>query len=206
MGYEPQYLIEKEGKMHWLSFFIGLLIGWVIEWLLDVLFWRRRSGGADDAEARIRALEDELARRKVRTAELTDCEARVQAQAQEVQRLSAQLDAARAEGEGLREQLAAAGAGVALSAAAVEPDDLRKIEGIGPKIARILQDHGVHTFAQLAQVQVDHLRELLQQAGSRFRIADPTSWPEQARLATQGDWDALGRLQDELVGGRRRPS
>jgi len=192
--------------MHWLSFFIGLLIGWVIEWLLDVLFWRRRSGGADDAEARIRALEDELARRKVRTAELTDCEARVQAQAQEVQRLSAQLDAARAEGEGLREQLAAAGAGVALSAAAVEPDDLRKIEGIGPKIARILQDHGVHTFAQLAQVQVDHLREILQQAGSRFRIADPTSWPEQARLAAQGDWDALGRLQDELVGGRRRPS
>ena len=192
--------------MHWLSFFIGLLIGWVIEWLLDVLFWRRRSGGADDAEARIRALEDELARRKVRTAELTDCEARVQAQAQEVERLSAQLDAARAEGEGLREQLAAAGAGVALSAAAVEPDDLRKIEGIGPKIARILQDHGVHTFAQLAQVQVDHLREILQQAGSRFRIADPTSWPEQARLAAQGDWDALGRLQDELVGGRRRPS
>jgi predicted flap endonuclease-1-like 5' DNA nuclease len=196
--------------MHWLSFFIGLLVGWVIEWLLDVLFWRRRSRGADDAEARIRALEDEVARRKVRAAELNDCEARVQAQAQEVQRLSAQLDAARAEAEGLREQLAAARAGAvggaSLAAAAVELDDLRKIEGIGPKIARILQDHGVQTFAQLAQVQVDRLREILQEAGPRFRIADPTSWPEQARLAAQGDWDALGRLQDELVGGRRRPS
>ncbi len=190
--------------MHWLSFFIGLLVGWVIEWLLDVLFWRRRSRGADDAQARIRALEDELARRTVRAAELSDCEA------QEVQRLSAQLDAARAEIAALKERLSAAGAGAAggasLAAAAVEPDDLRKIEGIGPKIERILQDHGIRTFAQLAQVEMDRLREILQQAGPRFRIADPTSWPEQARLAAQGDWDALGRLQDELVGGRRRPS
>jgi len=196
--------------MHWLSFFIGLLIGWVIEWLLDVLFWRRRSRGADDAEARIRALEDEVARRKVRVAELNDCEARVQAQAQEVQRLSAQLDAARAEIAALKERLSAAGAGAAggasLAAAAVEPDDLRKIEGIGPKISSILQDHGIRTFAQLAQVQVDRLREILREAGPRFKIADPTSWPEQARLAAQGDWDALGRLQDELVGGRHRPS
>jgi hypothetical protein len=81
-----------------------------------------------------------------------------------------------------------------------EPDDLKMIEGIGPKIAEVLALHGITMFAQLAETSVDTLREILDQPS--LRIADPTSWPEQGRLAAMGDWEALERLQEQLKGGR----
>lgn len=81
------------------------------------------------------------------------------------------------------------------------PDDLKLIEGIGPKISELLQAAGITTFAQLAATDVERLREILLQAG--LRIADPTTWSEQARLAAAGDWEAFERLLGELKGGRR---
>ena len=83
-----------------------------------------------------------------------------------------------------------------------EADDLTKIEGVGPKIAEILKAGGIQTFSQLAQVEVDQIQVLLDQAGSRYRLAEPDSWPTQANLAAQGDWQALEALQDQLKGGR----
>ena len=85
-------------------------------------------------------------------------------------------------------------------AAAAEPDDLKKIEGIGPKIASTLADEGVTTFAQLAAMSADQIKEMLQ---GKVRIAHPDTWPEQAALAAAGKWDELEKLQDELQGGRR---
>jgi hypothetical protein len=80
------------------------------------------------------------------------------------------------------------------------PDDLVIIEGIGPKIAEILNAAGITTFNQLAATDVSRLREILDQAG--LRLADPASWPEQARLASTGDQAALQALQDRLKAGR----
>ena len=82
------------------------------------------------------------------------------------------------------------------------PDDLRRIEGIGPKINGLLQEAGVHTFAQLAEANVDRLKHILSEADLRA-LADPTTWPEQAALAANADWEALQVLQDDLKGGRR---
>lgn len=82
------------------------------------------------------------------------------------------------------------------------PDDLKRIEGIGPKISSILQAAGIATFAQLAQADVGRLRDILSQAGIT-QISDPTTWPEQARLAAAGDWAGLEALQAKLKGGRR---
>jgi predicted flap endonuclease-1-like 5' DNA nuclease len=79
-------------------------------------------------------------------------------------------------------------------------DDLVQIEGIGPKIAALLNTHGIHTFRQLADADLDELNRLLDQA--RLAFADPSSWPEQARLADLKDWDALSELQARLKGGR----
>jgi predicted flap endonuclease-1-like 5' DNA nuclease len=84
----------------------------------------------------------------------------------------------------------------------VTPDDLKKIEGIGPKIAQILNEADIMTFAQLAATSTDRLEELLAAAGSRFKMHKPDSWPEQAKLAAIGDWEKLKELQDYLVGGR----
>lgn len=70
-----------------------------------------------------------------------------------------------------------------VQAAAVQPDDLTLIRGIGPKIARILREAGIDTFKRLAQTGPEALREILQAAN--LRLADPESWPAQAQLAAQ---------------------
>jgi predicted flap endonuclease-1-like 5' DNA nuclease len=82
-------------------------------------------------------------------------------------------------------------------------DDLKKIEGIGPKIASILTENGVVTFADLAITEVDKIKEILMAAGSRYKMHDPTTWPEQAKLAAAGDWNALEKLQASLDGGKK---
>jgi predicted flap endonuclease-1-like 5' DNA nuclease len=85
---------------------------------------------------------------------------------------------------------------------APEPDDLKRIEGIGPKISSVLQENGILTFGQLAAADTERLSQILMDAGLR-RLADPATWPEQAGLAAAGKWDELAKLQDELQGGRR---
>lgn len=83
----------------------------------------------------------------------------------------------------------------------VEPDNLRRIEGIGPKVAGILQANGIATFAQLADAGVERLQEILSAEGLKF--IKPDTWPEQADLAAKGDWNGLEQLQSQLKGGRR---
>ncbi len=91
-----------------------------------------------------------------------------------------------------------------VSAAPAKPDDLKKIEGIGPKIASVLNAAGISTFAQLAATSADRIREILAAEDPRLtRLADPTTWAEQAQLAAAGKWDDLAALQDALKGGRR---
>lgn len=79
-------------------------------------------------------------------------------------------------------------------------DDLKVIEGIGPKIAAVLNQAGVTTFARLSTLTPDQIREILQAAD--LRLADPATWPEQARLAASGDAAGLQALQDRLKAGR----
>lgn len=80
-------------------------------------------------------------------------------------------------------------------------DDLKKIEGIGPKIAELLTNAGIPTFEALANAEFDTLRGILDAAGSRYKIANPTTWPKQAGLAAADKWDELKELQDRLDGG-----
>jgi predicted flap endonuclease-1-like 5' DNA nuclease len=82
---------------------------------------------------------------------------------------------------------------------AVKSDDLKRIEGIGPKIADTLQDAGISTYKQLARARVERLKGIVNDAGI---IADPTTWPEQAALAAAGDWLGLAELKSKLKGGR----
>lgn len=86
--------------------------------------------------------------------------------------------------------------------AAVEPDDLTKVEGIGPKVQGLLNEAGIKTFAQLAAKSAEELDAIMDAAGSIYKAMDETSWPKQAALAAEGKWEELAKLQDELVGGR----
>ncbi|MBU2525930.1 MAG: 50S ribosomal protein L21 [Bacteroidetes bacterium] len=83
-------------------------------------------------------------------------------------------------------------------------DDLRKVEGIGPKIASILQENGIDSFKALSKTSVEKLSEILTAAGGTYASKKPDTWPQQAALAAAGDWDALKTLQDELNGGIKK--
>lgn len=85
--------------------------------------------------------------------------------------------------------------------ASTEKDDLQKIEGIGPKVAKVLNDAGITTFESLARAKPDDIQSTLKAAG--LQMMNPEGWIEQAELAAKGDWDGLEQLQGELKGGRR---
>lgn len=83
-----------------------------------------------------------------------------------------------------------------------EGDDLKKIEGIGPKIADLLIAGGITSFAELAAATPESIKDILEAAGSQYNVHSPATWPQQAQLAADGKWDELKTLQDELQGGR----
>ena len=58
------------------------------------------------------------------------------------------------------------------------------------------------TLQDLAVTPLEKLKEVLEAAGSRYRMHDPTTWPEQANLAAEGRMDELKTLQDSLKGGK----
>ncbi len=86
--------------------------------------------------------------------------------------------------------------------ASAAPDNLIEIEGIGPKISQVLNAAGIRTFWRLWHTTPQTLRAMLDAAGPQYRIADPTSWPEQAALLAKGDRAGFDVLVARLVGGR----
>jgi predicted flap endonuclease-1-like 5' DNA nuclease len=255
--------------MNWLVFVIGIIAGWIIEWVVDLLFWRKRQQKWIAAEseyrtqlvdfkteldyqkaeaARVGAVEADLAsaeaEREALRRQLAAAEAerdRLGAQLPSVEALRRQLAAAEAERDRLGAQLAkvdkdrktlldrfgklagvAAMAPAAAGAALVAMsrgeqvdldqisqeagDDLTMIEGIGPKIQELLYQNGIHSYADLADCDVELLRAILTGGGAAFRMADPSSWPRQARLAAAKDWVRLQALKEELTGGVKRPA
>jgi predicted flap endonuclease-1-like 5' DNA nuclease len=283
--------------MNWLSLTIGVLIGWIVEWLLDVFYWRRRASdggaiasktGADLAAAQSdsdslriqlgrqaeceRLLQESQTSLQARSTELADLRARLARQdslEQRLQECEGYLSEERTESRRLRAELSTSNVGVGAASrpqavlpvevlhdekdavrragavaagsapvgdgesvdqppapalggtstasvaalqdagSRIEPvvaesaeDDLVVIEGIGPKIAGVLKQNGIRTFATLAAADVSTLQTILRAAGSRYQMANPASWPRQAHLAASGMWDELKALQASLNAGR----
>ncbi|MBK9337816.1 MAG: hypothetical protein IPM98_15200 [Lewinellaceae bacterium] len=82
-------------------------------------------------------------------------------------------------------------------------DDLKIVEGIGPKIEQLLFKAGVTTYGQLAATSVQHLKDILVEAGPRYAMHDPGTWSAQALLAANGEWENLKAYQDFLNAGKR---
>jgi predicted flap endonuclease-1-like 5' DNA nuclease len=102
-------------------------------------------------------------------------------------------------GELSEDQLAA---GKAVFGFKIKQDDLKIIEGVGPKIEGLLKDGGLKTWVSVGDAKVDTIKKILEDAGPRYRLADPTTWPQQASYAASGEWKALKEYQDKLDGGR----
>ena len=81
-------------------------------------------------------------------------------------------------------------------------DDLKLIEGIGPKAAEALTAGGIVSFADLAAATPESIKAILDASEGNFNAADATTWPQQAQLAADGKMDELKDLQDKLKGGK----
>ena len=82
------------------------------------------------------------------------------------------------------------------------PDDLKIIEGIGPKIEEILNKHNIYTYDSLAETSPIRIAAMLRTAGPRYQIHDPSSWPKQATLAKQGRWQSLEDYKIRIISGK----
>ncbi|MGH1435427.1 MAG: helix-hairpin-helix domain-containing protein [Lewinella sp.] len=82
------------------------------------------------------------------------------------------------------------------------PEDLKIVEGIGPKIEGLLKEAGIKNWSDMAAASVETLQGVLDAAGDRYRLADPSTWAKQASLAAAGKWDELKTYQDFLSGGK----
>jgi predicted flap endonuclease-1-like 5' DNA nuclease len=84
----------------------------------------------------------------------------------------------------------------------IKENDLKVVEGIGPKIEGLFHNFGITTWKALGETSIEKCQEVLISGGDRFRMHKPNTWPKQAKLAAEGKWEALKKWQDELDGGK----
>ncbi|MBM4207920.1 MAG: hypothetical protein FJ190_07820 [Gammaproteobacteria bacterium] len=162
-------------------FVLGILLGWLLAWWLNKLFTKSEAENespVDKPSLREIYFRDTLPPEAISSDEEPDSAASALSR---------------------DEMLKAAGAaGFSFSG---KHNDLEIIEGIGPKIAELLNNNGIHTFAQLSNTTVNTINAILEKGGERFQLANPGTWPEQALLAAENRWQELKDLQDRLDGG-----
>ncbi len=82
----------------------------------------------------------------------------------------------------------------------VQKDDLTKISGIGKKVAKLLNDASINTFADLGKCTSKKLQLILTESGEISKPKNPATWSRQAKLAAAGKWEELAALQNGLKG------
>lgn len=82
-------------------------------------------------------------------------------------------------------------------------DDLKIVEGIGPKIEELFHAAGIKTWKALSELSVEKCNQILEKGGERYRIHDPGTWPLQCELAYLGKWQELKDWQDKLTAGKK---
>jgi len=183
---------------------LAAIIGAILGWLLKSLFCN-----CDDEQKEI---EDLKSKNKKLKAELEAClssksstELNLSANTSGMQDLASAGIAAKSLSTTLDTEpnlVFDTGLAKAIMGKKVVGDDLKVVEGIGPKIAELFNDNGVNTWYQLSNTSVTRCQEILNIGGKRFEIHKPDTWPMQADLAFNGKWKELLKLQDELDGGK----
>ncbi|MFT0714164.1 hypothetical protein [Flagellimonas lutimaris] len=84
----------------------------------------------------------------------------------------------------------------------IKENDLKLVEGIGPKIEGLFHNFGIKTWKELAETSADKCQEVLDSGGKRYRIHDPASWPMQAKMAHEGHWEQLFEWQEKHRAGK----
>ncbi len=174
-----------------LAFLLGLLIGW--------LLFRSRSETTVTAAAPSAA---PVAAAPLVAAPVSD------ASAKKIAQLEKELAACRASAtvaavaEPKPEPVLNLAAAAKALGKTIKLNDLKVVEGIGPKIEELIKAEGVTTWRALSVTDVATLQKVLDAAGPRYRMHDPKTWPRQSALLADGKWAAFKTLTDKLSGGR----
>lgn len=188
----------------WLWLLLALALGVVVGWLL----WGRRKTtittetnvdtDVERLRGRLANLEPVVAERDRLKAELAECRAASRGAASGVAAFAGVGDA-----PAVVERVAPDVSGAeAVLGKKITLDDLKVVEGVGPKIEELMHGVGITTWWGLADAPVDSLRSMLDAAGPRFQIQEPGTWPQQARLLAEGSWAEFKALTDRLDGGK----
>lgn len=166
----------------WFQFFLGVLVGWILAW------WFSRSSDDCSGEDTSTSSHSHAAASHAPQPLTSAPAASHPAAPAPVAKIVSRAD------------MVAAAALAGISFKGIK-NDLQVIEGIGPKIAGLMNEDGIRTFDDLASASLNKLNAILEKAGPRFRLANPSTWAQQARLAADGQWVELKALQDCLDGG-----
>jgi small subunit ribosomal protein S2 len=191
-------------------FILGILAGWILEWLFVLLFIPNPKQRLEKA---LESSRQEIARLQSRIRELETRPAAPETVAEPVTETAPQPEAVAEPADVTEPEPEASPQPEAVAKAAsepapieetstpdenLEPDDLTKLGGIGPKLAEAMQAAGITRFAQIAEMGSDEVGKRLSENGVRYAKAAAESWSEQAKLAAQGDWKGLKAYQESL--------
>ncbi len=188
---------------------IPFLLGWLAARAYYKVGWLRDQ--IAELTGRVSTLTEELTNTRMK---LSAAEADSEAKAETIRKIKDDLMMCEGERNALREQAANAAGGASKKAAVAAPatimfadkkwnwDDLKIVEGIGPKIEELLHKAGIKTWKALSDTSEGRIKEILDAAGPSYQIHDPSTWAKQAGLADQGKWDELKKWQDELDAGK----
>ncbi len=177
---------------------------WLIPLLVGALcallgyLWGRGKREVIDNSADLKSLEDKNAKLQ---ADLAACNKKLTA---------APIAKPKAEKPKVASSLAAGATALAFDAGAakaafgkkIKQDDLKVVEGIGPKIEGLFHNFNIKTWQALSDTTVAKCQEVLDSGGKRYQVHDPASWPMQAKMAYKGEWKKLAKWQDEHKGGK----
>ncbi len=149
--------------------------------------------------------------------DLDACRANSKALSSKLSALEAELAAAKASASANVQSFAASVATATAGVAAIafdadnsfsvlgkkwKQDDLKIVEGIGPKIEELYHAAGIKTWKELSETSVEKSQSILDAAGERYKIHNPSTWAKQAEMCYLGQWSELKAWQDSLDGGK----
>ena len=180
-------------------FILGVLVGWLIEWIFVRLFVpnpKKKVETALDAarkenttlQQQVRDLQAQVAAAKsAAPAKASEPEPETVVKPEPEPKVESEQEAPVTEPAQPEPAEEPAPADVADEG----EDELTKLNGIGPKLAEAMQAAGIKRFSQLAVMTTDELSEALAPSGIRYSKASAETWATQAKLAAEGDWQGL---------------
>lgn len=84
----------------------------------------------------------------------------------------------------------------------IKQDDLKIVEGVGPKIEALFNEAGIKTWQDLSEASTEKLQSILDAGGENYAIHNPSTWAKQALFAYLGKWQELKEWQENLLGGK----